>query len=229
MLNPFSKTRRYITYAQELKKFCERYPNDIYKVIEEVVDHRKFTMVQKRYEIYKLLRLINQKKPKTICDIGSAGGGTLRLFCHYAHPQARIITIDLNNNTLRQKSYPHLAQKGQQITIFQGSSYDPKTIDYVKQWLRNELFDFVFIDGDHEYDGVKKDFLAYSALTNKGGLIGFHDIVPDHKTVHGSATPGYAGGVHKLWEELRLKYPEHEEFIQDSDQDGQGIGLIHWK
>lgn len=226
MLNPFSKNQRYINYAKELKKRCESRKGDIYKVIEEVVDHRKFTMVQKRYEIYKLLRLIEQKKPKTILDIGSAGGGTLRLFCHYAHPQARIITIDLNNNALRQKSYPFLARPGQDINIFQGSSYAPQTLEYVKKWLNNDLFEFIFIDGDHEYDGVKNDFDIYKPLVKKGGLIGFHDIVADHKTLHGSDTPGYAGGVHKLWQELKAQYPHTQEFIQDTDQDGHGIGLI---
>jgi predicted O-methyltransferase YrrM len=34
---------------------------------------------------------------------------------------------------------------------------------------------FLFIDGIHEYDFVKKDFLAWSPKVIKGGIIAFHD------------------------------------------------------
>lgn len=37
--------------------------------------------------------------------------------------------------------------------------------------------DFLFIDGDHSYEGVKADFEMYSPLVAKNGIIAFHDIV----------------------------------------------------
>lgn len=36
--------------------------------------------------------------------------------------------------------------------------------------------DFLFIDGDHAYEGVKADFEMYSPLVRKGGLVALHDI-----------------------------------------------------
>lgn len=42
-------------------------------------------------------------------------------------------------------------------------SYDDKSID------------FVFIDGDHEYDGVMADIKAWLPKVKKGGVIGGHD------------------------------------------------------
>jgi predicted O-methyltransferase YrrM len=36
-------------------------------------------------------------------------------------------------------------------------------------------FDFVFIDGDHSYDGLKQDWEGWSALIAPGGLIALHD------------------------------------------------------
>jgi len=35
----------------------------------------------------------------------------------------------------------------------------------------------LFIDGDHSYEGVKKDFELWSGLVIEGGIIGFHDYM----------------------------------------------------
>ena len=36
-------------------------------------------------------------------------------------------------------------------------------------------FNFLFIDGDHSYEGCKADFEAWSPLVKPGGMIAFHD------------------------------------------------------
>jgi predicted O-methyltransferase YrrM len=42
-------------------------------------------------------------------------------------------------------------------------------------------FDFIFIDGDHSFDGIKRDWADWSRRLSKGGIIALHDsIVPDH-------------------------------------------------
>lgn len=35
--------------------------------------------------------------------------------------------------------------------------------------------DLVFIDGDHSYEGLRKDWVAWSALIRLGGLVALHD------------------------------------------------------
>ncbi|MBS1580115.1 MAG: class I SAM-dependent methyltransferase [Bacteroidetes bacterium] len=35
--------------------------------------------------------------------------------------------------------------------------------------------DFIFIDGDHSYEGVKKDFELYAPKLSKDGILAFHD------------------------------------------------------
>jgi predicted O-methyltransferase YrrM len=49
----------------------------------------------------------------------------------------------------------------------------------VQEWPLNApekdyFFDLVFIDGDHSYNGVKKD-IAYASMVKNGGIIMFHD------------------------------------------------------
>ena len=77
---------------------------------------------------------------------------------------------------------------------------------------------FLFIDGDHTYEGVKKDFEMYRPLVKKGGLITFHDIV--------SGPAENVGGVPRFWKEV-LKNFNHKEFVKAWDQNGYGIGVIY--
>lgn len=46
-----------------------------------------------------------------------------------------------------------------------------------------EILDFVYIDGNHDYEYVKKDIELYYPLVRKGGVIGGHDYVPTFKGV----------------------------------------------
>ena len=43
--------------------------------------------------------------------------------------------------------------------------------------LKDELFDLVYIDGNHQYEFVKQDILNYKNLVKPGGYIAGHDYV----------------------------------------------------
>ena len=54
-----------------------------------------------------------------------------------------------------------------------------KTSESASRKFRNqELFDFVYIDGNHSYEFIKKDIMLYYPLIKQGGLIGGHDYIP---------------------------------------------------
>jgi len=42
-------------------------------------------------------------------------------------------------------------------------------------WIADECLDFVFIDGDHSYEGVLRDLISWWPKVRKGGLISGHD------------------------------------------------------
>ena len=83
--------------------------------------------------------------------------------------------------------------------------------------MRDNKVDFIFIDADHSYEGIKKDFEMYSLLVRKGGIIAFHDIIPS----------GYPT-VYKFWNEEKEKY-EYLEIIRNRNQNCYGIGIIFIK
>lgn len=86
----------------------------------------------------------------------------------------------------------------------------------VKSILNGENLDFIFIDGDHTYKGVKKDFEMYSKLV-KRGIIAFHDIVPGPKQ--------NVGDVPKFWKEIKNKF-KHKELVKSWKQKGYGIRIV---
>jgi predicted O-methyltransferase YrrM len=61
----------------------------------------------------------------------------------------------------------------------------------------NDQIDLLFIDADHSYDAVKKDFELYAPLVSDGGLIVLHDVV----------NPRWVdNGVAKFWQEINEEY-----------------------
>jgi len=53
----------------------------------------------------------------------------------------------------------------------------------IREFQNEEAFDFVYIDGNHSYESVKKDITLYYPLIKNNGLIGGHDYTPYYETV----------------------------------------------
>jgi len=179
---------------------------------------------QNKDEILSLLCLIDKYKPKIVCEIGTATGGTNFLISQYPKTVTTMIGIDLFvRNKFMLSRYN---RNERELHYIDGSSYDSTSINKVKRILKDRYIDILFIDGDHSYEGAMKDYLNYSPLVKEGGLIVFHDIIPDYHTRFGKQTGKYAGDVPILWNELKEKH-KHHEFVDDKQQDGLGIGVLH--
>jgi len=119
-------------------------------------------------EILSLAKIIHDLRPKTLLEIGTASGGSLFLFCQVAEPDAIVISVDLPGGPFG-GGYPEwriplcksFAKERQRIHLIRADSHDPKTLEIVKKILGNSKLDFLFIDRDHTYEGVKRDFKMY--------------------------------------------------------------------
>jgi predicted O-methyltransferase YrrM len=179
---------------------------------------------QIRSEYIRLATLVQERKPRVIVEIGTANGGTLVAWCALAHPRAVVVSIDLPGGIhgggyayWRSLIYHRFAQSGQSLHLLRADSHLPSTREQLKRILPTEGIDFLFIDGDHTYDGVKADFEMYSPLVRPGGLVALHDICkhPPEMDCH----------VDKLWQEIQQKY-KTSEIIENVDQGGFGIGVV---
>jgi len=150
------------------------------------------------------------------------------LFSNVAHEEATLISVDLSQTIEKRILFRYIKKEKQKIYLIQGDSHSIETLRKIEVILRDNSVDFLFIDGDHSYEEVKKDFEMYSPLVRKGGIIAFHDIIPDHYTRYGIKTDSRAGEIYKFWNELKEKY-EHLELVKDRNQDGYGIGVLFVK
>ncbi len=199
--------------------------NDLDKLINFTYTfcHGLITPLQVRYELLELLKKIEKEKPKYILEIGTESGGTLFLFSRIASKDAVIISIDLPGggfgggySIARTPLYKSFASKNQQIHLIRGNSHKKETLEAVKAILDGREIDFLFIDGDHTYKGVKKDFEIYSLLVKRNGTIALHDII--ECKVRGVE-------VNKFWNEIESKY-DNIKIVKNYDQKWAGIGLI---
>ncbi len=58
--------------------------------------------------------------------------------------------------------------------LVHGNSAHRETVKLCKTYSGGKL-DFLFIDGDHSYNGIHSDYMLYRDLVRKGGIIAFHD------------------------------------------------------
>lgn len=55
-----------------------------------------------------------------------------------------------------------------------------ESASYARQLRGTAPLDMAFLDGDHTFLGIARDFLAYFPLLRKGGIAVLHDIHPEH-------------------------------------------------
>jgi cephalosporin hydroxylase len=187
-----------------------------------------FPAWQNRGEILKLMELVEALKPRRACEIGSMEGGTLFLLTRMCDPESHVISLDWSYTEARRRSFPRFARGRQRLSLVEADSHAPSTRRRVEELLEGEPLDFLFIDGDHSLAGVALDFEMFAPLVRAGGIIAFHDIVPDVRARRGEMTLRDSGGVPIFWREVRERYPDCREFIDDPEQDGCGIGIIRW-
>jgi len=191
---------------------------------------RMFMMQQNQSEITELCNMLSSRKPRIVCEIGARRGGSTSLYTRVLPQDAKIFSIDLNSTPGRMRAVESFARGNQQVKCFRADSHSPETLALLKQHLAGNQIDFLFIDGDHTYEGVKQDFEMYTPLVKAGGLVALHDIAPDHFTRFGKRTSSDVGEVPRYWQELKNN-PSYttRDLIDSPDQDGFGIGVIEWK
>lgn len=148
----------------------------------------------------------------SILEIGCRYGDSLKEMARVARPGAKIRAIDHGmpsgecpNPTAKElrAAIKELRAQGYDADVFIGDSHDQETLE----WARAQgPFDFVYIDGDHNYEGVRQDLEDYGALAPRVGL---HDINAPQL------------GPSRLWAEVSRSHP-----TQECIMSGMGVGIV---
>jgi predicted O-methyltransferase YrrM len=172
------------------------------------------TPQQVREEIIELLEILVRRRPKFVLEVGTHRGGTLFLFARVSSPDAMVVSVDLPGvYDWRIPLYKSFATQNQRVNVVRGDSHDFSTPKMVEQVLAGRKLDFLFVDGDHSYKGVKADFEMYAPLVKKGGIVAFHDIVK----------PDNGCQADKFWNEIKKVYS----CVQVVRDTWAGIGIVY--
>lgn len=144
-------------------------------------------------------------------EIGTAAGGNLRLIYELIGFDHAIVLDDG-----RHPKHKHFADNtkefGVQLDIHIGDSHAPEALKFLSGYMDRQgngkpVFDAVFIDGDHSYEGVKKDIELVSPYCAPATLLIFHDTV-------------CCPGVYQAFQELPNKIAE---FVGENQKLGIGV------
>jgi predicted O-methyltransferase YrrM len=161
------------------------------------------------YLLYGLTRSI---KPEVCVEIGSARGksacyigmalrenGRGKLFAIDPHQRTNwndsdsVDTFEIMKKNLRR------LRLTDQVEIIRKTSYAAAQV-----WSRQ--IDMIFVDGDHSYEGVKRDWELYVPAVGKFGVVIFHDTIWDLQPDPKWSRPDI--GVPRFVDELRQQgYP----------------------
>ena len=107
----------------------------------------------------------------TIVNIG-AERGTSTLAMLEECPNATIYSVDIGEC---EAEFIHLRKAGLDEThvirvLGESQKIDPTPYAPI---------DMIFIDGDHRYEPVKQDIAVWTPFVRKGGIVAFHDYIPE--------------------------------------------------
>jgi predicted O-methyltransferase YrrM len=169
-------------------------------------------------EMVDFLERVRAVQPRRVLEIGTDNGGTLYLLSWASAPDARVLSVDIRDyGRLRRQLYRSFGRRQQHVEVMRADSQLETTRDAVRRHFGGASIDLLFIDGDHAYASVRRDFELYVPLVRAGGLVALHDIVdgPDNTV----------GGVPRFWREIRSTLSDPVEIVQSRDQGGYGIGV----
>lgn len=184
-------------------------------------------ILQNEWEFLTFLSMYRSLAPKKIIEIGSFYGGTLWFWLNEYNPNLQqVMCIDLPvppndsrymqmlesrgmwNQWIKQRE---IATRSRPVILhdIQANSQG-EGLSFSKQAFKDCDVDLLYIDGDHTYNGVKKDYYNYELLVRTGGLIVFHDVagIPD---------------VKRFWDEVK----QGKQYIElAAANEGWGTGII---
>lgn len=176
---------------------------------------------QNQNELRALFDHVAAHPHAVVVEIGSLFGGTLWYWSHLPAID-HLVSVDLPSEwptvfegvrDARPNWHTWFSPRTR-FDAITGDSSDPDTITRTLALLDGRPIDFLFIDGDHSYTGVRTDWLNWAPHVAPGGVVAFHDTWPNYDR--------HEPGVVRWVDELRHHLPS----IEWTDPDGVGIAAF---
>lgn len=175
-------------------------------------------------ELVEFAHFIARHDVRSYCEVGARHGDTFHYLTQQLPVGSLSLAVDYPGGAWGKAVSPRflnaatsdLRDKGYDARVIYG-----KSEDVVDQVAEAGPFDLIFIDADHRYEAVKRDWELYRPLAKTA--IAFHDVcgdgVLDKKT-------GFPVEVHKLWAEILEEGWLVELFAVPNSKMGIGVVLL---
>lgn len=177
---------------------------------------------QHNFEINKIRQAYSMFQPQKVLELGTHHGGTAWVWITSGADSATIIAVDeyseeitadcRDNNALFQT----WKKPGQQVAFIKGNFATKPIIEKV---YTQGPYDWIFIDGNHEFQNIKRDFANYKNCIAPGGILLLHDIAQSN--MDNDMEVGY------FFEKLQDQGYATQKFIADPSCKWNGIGLVY--
>jgi tetratricopeptide (TPR) repeat protein len=165
-----------------------------------------------RFQVYFALRQELAKKSTLLrtVEVGSFAGASLLL----VNKALKRLSRKLDMFTVDPGAQPQFFQVLEQLKaeVRHFPLFSNQAAPQLKELFSKDgnWAEFIFIDGDHTYEGVRQDIIDYYPLLVSGGIMMFHDYLPalDDKNRdailfhHGGKEPGIRQACQELMEDL---------------------------
>jgi len=168
-------------------------------------------------ELTRMVELVAAARPQRVLEIGTGSGGTLYAIAWASAPEARILSLDRTVYPIERRLLYKTFVPSKAVDVWEADSHLAETRDRVIRYFDHEPLDLVFIDGDHTYESVRRDYELYAPLVRERGMVLFHDIVTGPYEAVGDAP--------RFWQEARSDLADSVELIESWHQGGCGIGV----
>jgi predicted O-methyltransferase YrrM len=172
-------------------------------------------------EYAELLLLFKNSNIESYLELGVANGGSFFVNSIFLQNTAKklycVDNLAYKETHVQQTESKILSKVNKLKDMFFDKTfkfYNSTTDDYFK--TSQDYFDCIFIDADHSYEGVKRDFENALNHVNENGILVFHDIA------------NVETGVKKLWNEIKDNFKDNKEFcFTEANWYNCGIGVLY--
>jgi len=175
-------------------------------------------------EYAQLLAFFKDSKNKTYLELGVALGGSFFLNCIFQQKTLQkahcVDSLAYKDVPWVQQTYDKINNKVKRLRDYfpekEFTFFNVTTDEFFKS--NEQMYDCIFIDADHDYECVKRDYENSLKFVNKGGFLIFHDI------------SNVRTGVAQCWNEIKEQgnYDTTYEFCHEYVKNC-GIGIVKVK
>lgn len=147
------------------------------QLVKDISENMYGSTMHHHYHILYDIRTLLGPDKKIYTEIGSYNGGSLSLMLNHDYETSfnciDPLHLDRTDKSIIEKNIVKYNKNNYNIKIWQNFSTDPQFLEQL--YNINFKTDILFIDGDHSYDTVIKDFNNFETFVNPGGYIVFDD------------------------------------------------------